>query len=434
MVLAGLVVLAGGLHGRPPAADVIAVFKGHEDAVESIAISPNGAFVATASFDRSVRIFDLATGAGIRTFGGEPGHKGPVLAVAFDAKGDQLASGGADNSVRIWDVSTRFPRARFAAASAVAGPPLGLHFTGEFLPERDRALRRLKLAPQAPIKNLAHPNLVDCLAFDDTGNLLATGCHDGVLRIWDVPKAAAVKSINAHVQTTPQNAQHPIYSIVWTPDYKQILTASFDRTVKLWDVASGNLVREFKAAPGPAPIESKKEEKKEAPKVDSKAAAEFLGGLVRGDPPLPPGPPGHRDQVFTMALTKNGKYLATGSSDRTVKLWEVATGRVVREFASPDLKPILPGEAAPSHPGWVQCVRLTPDDRFLVSAGPAPRGKSYLAVWRLADGKRVYGAEREFGPIQSLAITADGAKLVLGCAAVRGKPGADAAVVRLPGK
>jgi WD40 repeat protein len=432
VILGGLVALAGERDGRQGAADTITIFNGHEDSIEAVAISPNGALVATASFDRSVRVFDLATGAEIRTFGGDAGHKGPVLAVAFDAKGDHLATGGADNTVRVWDVSTGFPTARFAAFSSVAGVPLGLHRAGEFLPERDRALRRLKLLPQTPLKSLAHPNLVDCVAFDDTGKLLATGCHDGVLRIWDLPKAAAVKSINAHVQTTPQNAQHPIYSIVWSRDHKQIFTASFDRTVKLWDVTSGSLVREFKAAEGPAPIETKKDEKKEVPKVDSKAVAEFLGGLVRGDPPLPPGPPGHRDQVFTMALTKDGKYLATGSSDRTVKLWEVATGRVVREFTNPDLKPILPGEAAPSHPGWVQCVRLTPDDRFLVSAGPAPRGKSYLAVWRLSDGKRLYSAEREFGPIQSMAITADGAKLVLGCAAVRGKPGAEAVVVQLP--
>ena len=174
--------------------------------------------------------------------------------------------------------------------------------------------------------------------------------------------------------------------------------------------------------------------KKDVKKVDPKLAEAFLGGLVRGEPPMPPGPPGHRDQVFSMALTKDGKFLATGSSDRTLKLWEVATGRVVREFPNPDLKPVLPGETAPSHPGWVQCVRLTPDGQFLVSAGPAPRGKSYLAVWSVADGKRVYGAEREFGPIHAVAIAPDGTKLVIGCAPLRGKSGAEALVIKLPGK
>ena len=325
--ISGLLLLAMSLVGaigaqqQPSAPNAIAVLRGHSETVEAVAISPDGTLVATGSFDRSAKIFDLASGTELRTFAGEQGHKGQVLAVAFNKKGEQVATGGADNFVKVWDVPVNFPSTNFATMSAVAGPAAGLHRAGEFLPEGARCAHRLKLAPLVPVKNLQHPNLVDCVAFDDTGNLLATGCHDGVLRIWDLAKGAAQKSINAHVQTTPQNVQSPIYAVLWTPDHKQVFTASFDKTVKLWDVAGGNLVREFKAAPGPMPIEPKKvepkkEEKKDAKKVDPKLVAEFLGGLVRSDPPLPPGPPGHRDQVFSMALTKDGKFLATGSSDR----------------------------------------------------------------------------------------------------------------------
>ncbi len=323
--------------------------------------------------------------------------------------------------------------------TTAAGSVAALHHIGEHLPQSERFAQRMKFSPTTPVKSFQHPNLVDAVAFDDTGNLLATGCHDGVLRIWDIAKGTATKTINAHVQTTPMQVQNPIYAVLWSPDYKQIFTSSYDKTIKLWDATTGNLVREFKAAPDPKPIAPKKEEpkkddKKAVPKVDPKLAVEFLGGLVKSDPPIPPGPPGHRDQVFTMALTKDGKFLATGSSDRTIKLWEVATGRVAREFPNPDLKPVLPGEVAPSHPGWVQSVRFTPDGKFLVSAGPAPRGKSYIAVWKVSDGKRVLGAERDFGPIHTLAITPDGNKLVIGCAPVRGKPDADVLIVKLPGK
>ena len=64
-------------------------------------------------------------------------------------------------------------------------------------------------------------------------------------------------------------------------------------------------MKEFKAAPDPNP----------------------------GDKVEPPKEPvGHRDQVFTAVFTKDGKQFATGSSDRTVKLWDVATGKVVRDF------------------------------------------------------------------------------------------------------
>jgi hypothetical protein len=82
----------------------------------------------------------------------------------------------------------------------------------------------------------------------------------------------------------------------------------------------------------------------------------------------------------------------------------------------------------------VQAVRFTPDGQFLVSAGPAPKGRSYIAVWKVADGKRVFGAERDLGPIHSMAVTADGTKLVLGCAPQKGKTEPDALVIKLPGK
>ena len=98
---------------------------------------------------------------------------------------------------------------------------------------------------------------------------------------------------------------------------------------------------------------------------------------------------------------------------------------MVRDFPNPDLKPVLPGERAPSHPGWVQCVRLTPDNQFLVSAGPAPRRQVLYCRLAIMDGQlAVYGvAERDAGPIHSIAITADGKKLVIGARAATRQAG-----------
>jgi hypothetical protein len=149
----------------------------------------------------------------------------------------------------------------------------------------------------------------------------------------------------------------------------------------------------------------------------------------------PKGPVGHRDQVFTAAFTKDGKQFATGSSDRTVKLWDVATGTVIRDFANPELKSVLPGEPAPSHPGWIHCVKFTTDDKSLITVGPAPRYKGYLAMWNVADGKRLAGGERDFGPIHGLALTPDGTRMILGCGPkTRTATEAEVLIVKVPGK
>src|SRR5262245_6017213 len=85
---------------------ILTTLRGHTDTIYSVAISPAGRMAATASLDRSVTIWDLATGAVIKTINAQQGqgHTGQVLAVAFSPLGDFLASAGADNQARLWDV------------------------------------------------------------------------------------------------------------------------------------------------------------------------------------------------------------------------------------------------------------------------------------------------------------------------------------------
>src|SRR5262245_55965223 len=107
-LFAGTVALSGGLSGQgSPAPDVVAVLKGHQDTVDAVAVSHDGKRVATGSFDKLIKLWDVETGKEARTYGGPQGHQGQVLAVAFSPKGDQLASGGSDNTAKVWDVPVK---------------------------------------------------------------------------------------------------------------------------------------------------------------------------------------------------------------------------------------------------------------------------------------------------------------------------------------
>jgi WD40 repeat protein len=280
----------------------------------------------------------------------------------------------------------------------------------------DKKVRAWKFAGDTPSRNLQHPNLVNAVAFDKTGTLLATGGQDGVLRIWDVSKkeVPAAKAVNAHVPAAPQPPR-AIYAVVWTPDAKQLVTASDDKSIKFWD-ADGKPVREIKPGSDRPP-----------PSDAMKAASPMvLGGAGQAVLSQPPSP-GHTDQVYSLAITADGKYLASGSADKTVKLWNPATGELVRAFANPTLK--VPTD---SHPGFVQCVKFTPDGSKLVSVGTAPKNKGYLAVWNVADGKLLAGYELAVGPIYSVDVTADGTA-VLGCGPkTRGTSESEAVVTPLP--
>jgi WD40 repeat protein len=323
---------AAGKGDTPTPPGWVATLGGHTEAIYAVAFSPDNKQVASASFDRTIKLWDAATGKELKTLGGASGHQNLVLCVVYSPDGQLLASGGVDNTARIW-----------------------------------------KVLGDAPTKNLAHPNLVDAVVFNSTGNLLATGCHDGAVRIWDVAKGQQVRQINAH--TTPAA---PVYCIAWTPDGKQILTGSMDHSMKLWDAGSGKLVQEFKK------FKDKDFEK------------------------------GHRDAVFCLALSPDGKTLASGSSDHTLKLWNVTNGTVIAEFVNPSLKSGA-GAPAAAHPGWVYGLRFTPDGKYLISVGNAPQNQGYLGVWDVAERKLKSGREFMTGPIYTLALSAKGDLLAIGC-------------------
>jgi WD40 repeat protein len=184
-----------------------------------------------------------------------------------------------------------------------------------------------------------------------------------------------IREIQAHV-TQPQPSA--AYCLAWSGDGKQIFSGSYDRSLKMWNVADGKLIREFKG------YEDKKFEK------------------------------GHRGSVVCAALSPDGKTLASGDWDHAIKIWNVADGNVLHELTNPQLK-TGPAQPPPqAHPGVVYALRFTPDGKRLISVGAAPRLRSYIAIWNAADGKLLHGSEQSLGTLFSLAVSPDGKFLAIG--------------------
>jgi WD40 repeat protein len=232
-----------------------------------------------------------------------------------------------------------------------------------------------------------------------------------------VAKGQQVREIKAH--TLPMMTQ--IYCVSWSPDGKRIVSGSLDRSFKLWDAATGTLIREFKgygeiaALPilGTSTVGLLGSSLRQATLVAASAAIPSRTGKYLEN--------GHREGVFCLAFSPDGEFLASGSSDRSIKLWKVADGRLVRDFVSPTpKKPVkASGNSLPSfpqaHPGWIYGLRFTPDGDRLVSVGNAPRNHGYVAVWNVADGRLLYGEELPLGAIYSVAISPNGKLLALAC-------------------
>lgn len=355
-------------------------FAGATDTLLAVAVSKNNTLVAAGGNDKMVRVFNLADGKEIKSVA----VPAAVRDLAFSSNNLALVAACADKSVLGFNtpaptapLSADFlkPLQGFAhaeASTAVAFAPDNVTIYSASL---DKTVKAWKLAADLPTKNFPHPNIVDAVAFSPNAPLLATGGHDGKLRLFDLVKGALVKEINAHATVN----MTMIYAVAFSPDGKHLVSASYDNSLKLWDVPAGNLVREFKA------YKVKEFEK------------------------------GHQDSIFSVAFSPDGKLLASGSGglERVVKLWNVTDGNVIRDFDNAKIKRAQPTPAQ-SHPGWVYGLRFTKDGKRLVSVGDAPGNKGYVALWNVDDGKMLSGEEMTLGTFYSLALAPDEKLLAVG--------------------
>jgi WD40 repeat protein len=353
-------------------------FETGDKPVEAVAVRRDGQLVAAASADGKVRLYNF-NDPKLLTLLSPPAA---VRSLAFAPSNQALVGACGDGSVVAWDViynpGQPLP-AEFGkvvqtftqAAVDLAFPTANANF---YSAGGDKTIKGWKLASETATRQFAHGGPVSAVAFNPAGTLVAGGVGDGRLRIYDLAKGALQKDVAAH--GTPAKPE-AIYCLAWSPDGTQVVTGSLDHSLKLWNATSGALVREFRAF-----------KEKEFPK-------------------------GHQEAVLSVAFSPDGKQIASGSMDKTIKIWNVADGNVVRDLTNPEFKPAGAGLPEAAHPGWVYALRWLKDGK-LISAGGAPRLRGYLAVWDTATGKLVSGQELGVGTIFALAVSPDEKLVALG--------------------
>lgn len=213
-------------------------WKGHNNSINAISVSPNGQILATASDDGSIKLWDLITAVNtdtlplVRTLNE---HSNAVLSVEFGPDGRTLASGSWDNTIMIWDVQTgellNTLIGHTQLVSAIAISPDGKILASG---SKDNTIKIWNLETGELIHSLqGHSLPVLSLSISPDGKMLASGSADGTIALWELQTAQPIRRISGHTDG--------VWSVVIGGDNRTLVSGSWDRTVKLWDVETGQL-------------------------------------------------------------------------------------------------------------------------------------------------------------------------------------------------
>lgn len=245
----------------------------HTDAVQSVALSPDGKIIASASDDGTVKLWEL-TGENLNPIQEIKDQGGWVRAVVF-LSDRQIITAGQDKNIKIIDIAT------------------------------GKVVKTLS----------GHTNLINNLAIAPASDLLVSGSYDNTVNLWQISTGKLLRSQTGHTDK--------IWGLAISPDGKQVVSASRDKTVRVWDVKTGENLKTLQHPAGVTCVLITPDGKRVISgstdnliRVWDLTSAKKLFELSE-----------HKDMIGAIAITSDGKYLFSGGKDgqNSIRLWNLQT-------------------------------------------------------------------------------------------------------------
>ncbi len=359
---------------------------GHTGRITAAKFSSDGALLATASGDSTLKLWNVFTGDVVRTF---IGHRDEVTSVAFGAGDNVLASASADKDVRLWSIASDKPlQTLLGNPSSILCLAFNTNHTSLAVGCSDGAVKVLNIATKQVTRTIpAHQQPVTALQFSPDGKVLATASEDKTVKLWDAATGKSVLSLidKNSDQTNAEQTAHDaaVTALAFGSDGKTIATGGLDKNVKIWTVTSGTIRTTLSGhtagvmalafglpnADGAtlvtgssngelkmwSAVVGKELWRLSASRTQSISSVAFSpdGATIAAGsgtqihcwqtlkqekfrmlPPSAVLEAVHTQPVTTVAFDRSGLLLASGSEDKTIALWDAATGFPTRKLQS----------------------------------------------------------------------------------------------------
>jgi WD40 repeat protein/HEAT repeat protein len=260
-----------------PVGRLVRLFKGHDEHVYSVCLSPDGRYALSGSYDETIRLWSMEKGKELKRFR-ETGCS--VFSVCFSPDGRYAVSGGAFGAVSLWEVKTgmrlRQLRGHTEHVQSVCFSADGRHVLSG---SADNTVALWSVETGEGLRRFfGHTSWLNSVCFSPDGKYALSGGADKTIRLWDIETGKELRRIEGHTDS--------VHSVGFSADGRYALSGGADKTIRLWDVATGKELRRIE---------------------------------------------GHGVDINSVCFSPDGRY-ALSAGWKAIRLWELATGKELRSF------------------------------------------------------------------------------------------------------
>lgn len=361
---------------NPKDCGLIWILEGHTDYVVSVSFSYDSKILASASNDQTLMLWKMEDGSLIRTLKGHTNH---VKSVSFSPDDKLLISASLDKTAKLWNTENGSLIRTFEGHMNSWSSTF--NHDGKILVfSSNQTVNLWDIKNSSLIQALeGHNGMVTTVSFSNDGKVLASASEDRTVRLWKPEDGSLLQILEGHNSW--------VMAVSFSHNGKLLASASMDKTVKLWNVADGRLIMGLDGHTGSVLSVSFHPDCKLLASASEDATIKLWN--IEDRSLITRTFKGHNEHILHIDFSANGKTLAGASVDGTVKLWNTENNNLVQ---------VLEGHAA-----MVVSVSFSFDEKVIASASLDKTVK----LWNLEDGSLIWTLEGHTDHVFTVSFSPD---------------------------